>query len=97
MFWVISYDVVNDRRRYRVSRALEGYGKRVQYSVFECELQPERWDRLVKTLKRLINVKEDSIRFYPLNKTEVERRYLLGKGNLDLVKSVIYVDDPYPF
>ena len=35
MFYLICYDVVNDRRRNRVSRLLEGYGLRVQKSVFE--------------------------------------------------------------
>jgi len=38
MLWVVCYDVVDDRRRYRIMKTMTGYGDRVQYSVFECEL-----------------------------------------------------------
>ncbi|NJK64957.1 MAG: CRISPR-associated endonuclease Cas2, partial [Synechococcaceae cyanobacterium SM2_3_1] len=34
--YVIAYDISCDRRRRKVSEVLEGYGKRAQYSVFEC-------------------------------------------------------------
>jgi CRISPR-associated protein Cas2 len=97
MFWVISYDIVDDRRRYRVRRALEGYGRRVQYSVFECELEPDRWEKLVKTLTKLIHEKEDNVRFYPLNKAEKERRHLLGTGEIQDVRPYYYVDEKFPF
>ena len=45
MFYLICYDVVNDRRN-RVSRLLEGYGLRVQKSVFECVLTPDQYGLL---------------------------------------------------
>jgi len=32
------YDIPSDKRRKKVSDLLEGYGQRVQYSVFECVL-----------------------------------------------------------
>ena len=38
MVWVICYDVVEDKRRNQVFKALQGFGQNVQYSVFECEL-----------------------------------------------------------
>lgn len=46
---LVSYDVRNDKRLRRVAKVLEGYGERVQYSVFRChlsqrELQRLRWD-----------------------------------------------------
>ncbi|MBC7317262.1 MAG: CRISPR-associated endonuclease Cas2, partial [Chloroflexi bacterium] len=37
-FYVISYDIPNDRHRLRIAHLLEGYGERVQYSVFEVWL-----------------------------------------------------------
>lgn len=40
MFVVVSYDIKNDKRRRKVMKLMEGYGERVQYSVFECHLQP---------------------------------------------------------
>ncbi len=66
MFYVISYDVSNDKRRRLISKYLESYGIRVQYSVFECELNTTEIGRLLKGLKKSMDKKEDSIRIYPL-------------------------------
>jgi len=43
MLTVIAYDITDDRRRERVSTFLEDYGLRVNYSVFECELEGEEF------------------------------------------------------
>jgi CRISPR-associated protein Cas2 len=82
MFWVISYDVPNDRRRRQVAKILEGYGERVQYSVFECDLDEAKTTRLEIQLLRQIDEKEDDIRFYPLNRADIERARMLGKAEL---------------
>ena len=68
MFYLICYDVVNDRRRNRVSRLLEGYGLRVQKSVFECVLTPDQYELLQRRFqtKRYLDPDEDQIRFYPI-------------------------------
>ena len=52
MRYVVAYDIENDRTRTRVSEVLEGYGPRVQKSVFECELEPADLDRLTSRLRR---------------------------------------------
>jgi CRISPR/Cas system-associated endoribonuclease Cas2 len=39
MLYLISYDVSDDTRRRRVYEALKDFGRRVQYSVFECETE----------------------------------------------------------
>jgi CRISPR-associated protein Cas2 len=38
MIHLISYDIEDDRERLQVSKVLEGFGRRVQKSVFECPL-----------------------------------------------------------
>lgn len=62
---LITYDVRDDRRLRRVARLLEGYGERLQYSVFRChlgtvELQRLRWD-----LTRLM-AEEDDLLIIPV-------------------------------
>jgi CRISPR-associated protein Cas2 len=42
MHFVIAYDIEQDRRRNKVMSALKDYGLRVQYSVFECDLDRAR-------------------------------------------------------
>ena len=51
-FYLISYDISNDKRRLKVMKALEDYGTRVQYSVFECWLRPQD----LKSLKNHDNI-----------------------------------------
>ncbi|MBE2235501.1 MAG: CRISPR-associated endonuclease Cas2, partial [Anaerolinea sp.] len=59
MLIVVSYDVVNDRRRAKVHKMLKNFGTRVQYSVFECQLDAKELKRLQKRLRPLIDLKED--------------------------------------
>lgn len=80
MFVVVSYDITDDRRRRKVMKTLEGFGERVQYSVFECRLEPLDIVRLHGRLKKLILEKEDDVRFYLLCEACVERVITLGKA-----------------
>ncbi|MBD2292409.1 CRISPR-associated endonuclease Cas2 [Anabaena sphaerica FACHB-251] len=57
-----------DKRRKKVADLLEGYGQRVQYSVFECILNQNKYKELKKRLHQQVNLTEDSVRFYPLTK-----------------------------
>jgi len=71
MFVVVSYDVANvdgagARRLRRVARACLDYGQMVQYSVFECILDPAQWAVLRQRLIDEIDLEEDSLRFYYL-------------------------------
>jgi len=71
MFVLVSYDVALDdetgaRRLRRVARACKDFGQRVQYSVFECIVDPAQWAVLKQRLIREINEEKDSLRFYYL-------------------------------
>lgn len=79
--WVlVSYDVVEDKRRAQIMKTLAGYGQRVQYSVFECELRPGDLDSLKARLKLLLNPDEDDVRIYQLCETCLGKVVTLGKG-----------------
>ncbi len=67
MFYLVCYDIVNNRRRTKVSNLLQGYGLRVQKSVFECVLSPDQYKTVQKRLHKLIKEQEDQIRFYPMS------------------------------
>lgn len=66
MLHVICYDIADDRRRVRVARELEGWGRRVQDSVFECHFDPLDLALLKATLAPLIDPVEDRVRYYAL-------------------------------
>lgn len=76
-FLIVSYDISSNRRRYKIMKALEGFGTRVQYSVFECSLKPRQVEDLRKKVMKLI-APEDSIRLYFISADDVKRIERLG-------------------
>ena len=67
MLYLITYDISCNKRRKKVSDLLEGYGQRVQYSVFECELTAEQYQELRQRLRQRVQQDGDSVRVYPLS------------------------------
>lgn len=71
MMIVVTYDVSTEtsagRARLRkVAKQCQNYGLRVQNSVFECILDASQFVTFKNSLLKLINEKEDSLRFYRL-------------------------------
>ncbi|MBM4305723.1 MAG: CRISPR-associated endonuclease Cas2 [Deltaproteobacteria bacterium] len=71
MLVLVSYDVSTadregPKRLNKVAKACRNYGQRVQYSVFECILDPAQWAYLKQRLIDLIDQDVDSLRFYYL-------------------------------
>lgn len=66
MFVVVSYDIVDDKRRAKIANILKDYGRRVQYSVFECELSEKVLKEMAKELLKYVQLEEDSVRLYRL-------------------------------
>lgn len=66
MFYIVSYDIPNDRKRARVAKTMLDFGTRVQYSVFECILNDDKLlEKMTERLRGLIS-DEDSVRIYAL-------------------------------
>ena len=71
MLVLVTYDVSlvqpgGTRRLRRVAKACRDYGQRVQFSVFEIEVDPGQWTALKARLERLIDPAQDSLRYYYL-------------------------------
>lgn len=64
--YLVSYDIGNPKRLRKVARTLEGFGVRLQYSVFECPLDDMRLARLKAELQDLLNHDEDQVLFVSL-------------------------------
>ncbi len=78
MLVLVTYDVstveaAGRRRLRRVAQACEDYGVRVQKSVFECRIAEKQWVRLRDRLLTEYKPEEDSLRFYFLDETAVQR------------------------
>jgi len=71
MLVLVSYDVntqnADGRRRLRnIARICQNWGQRVQFSVFECILDPAEWAGLRNRLVTTMDLEKDSLRFYYL-------------------------------
>ncbi len=66
MRYVICYDIPCDKRRRRIADCLEGYGDRIQGSVFEAVLDTDLFDICMEELDDLQKPTEDSIVAYRL-------------------------------
>ena len=90
MLVLVTYDVntmdPGGKKRLRhVARACEDYGQRVQFSVFEIELDPAQWTRLKARLERIIRPEVDSLRYYYLGSNWSRRVEHVGaKPAMDL-------------
>ena len=96
MLMLIAYDVNTEtsagkRRLRRVARACLDHGQRVQYSVFECELEPAQWVALRARLVTEIDPSHDSLRFYRLGADGRRRVEHVG------AKPVLDLDGPLVF
>jgi CRISPR-associated protein Cas2 len=83
MNYLIAYDMPNNKKRKKLGELLEKYGTRVNYSVFECEINKTKLKNLLKLLEeeKLIDKKTDSIRFYHLCQNCIPKSFELCKGD----------------
>ena len=78
---LISYDISNTKIRTKLAKTLQGFGDRVQKSVFEApNLDEIQRERLYSRLKEVKLKKHDSIRVYELCDGCRKRIVLFGIG-----------------
>ena len=78
MLVLVTYDVSTTdaggaRRLRRVAKACRDFGQRVQFSVFEIEVDPAQWTLLKARLESVINPERDSLRYYYLGANWMRR------------------------
>jgi CRISPR-associated protein Cas2 len=82
MLYTISYDIPDDKRRLKIAKILLDYGPRVQYSVFEAELDEKALDRLRQRILAQVDQTEDSVRIYPHCAFCVTKIEIIGQGTV---------------
>lgn len=93
MFVLVTYDVstitpAGQRRLRQVAKTCQDYGQRVQFSVFELDVEPAHWVDCRERLKAIIDPETDSLRFYFLGSNWHSRVEHVG------AKDVQKPDDP---
>lgn len=66
MLLIVSYDIVDTKRRTKLAKKLCDFGVRVQYSVFECDLDNEQLADMIEKALKIIDQEKDSLRIYKI-------------------------------
>ena len=82
MFFLVCFDIVENKARYRAVKILQDYGYRVQKSVFECPgMTEEKYLKMKHRLEDCIDNTQDTVRYYFLCRGCVQRIEYSGVGN----------------
>lgn len=105
MMILVTYDIataINDnnnssdtnhsaKRLRHIAKHCLNYGQRVQYSVFEIEVNPAEWTMLKAKLEDIIDPSVDSLRYYYLGKNWQRKVEHIGaKPVLDLNDMLLF-------
>jgi CRISPR-associated protein Cas2 len=79
-FYLLAYDMSDDKRRAKIAKLMESLGERVQGSVFEAYLNAAELQKIVKKSEKIMKMEEDSLRVYFLCEACRPKLQLLGQG-----------------
>ena len=68
--YLVSYDIADDKRLKQVFKVCKNYGNHLQYSVFECDLNPAEKVQLERQLDEIIHHDKDQVLFVSLGPAE---------------------------
>ena len=74
--YLVAYDIRDDRRLRSIAGCVEGYGTRIQYSVFVCDLSDQEKVLMRRDIESLMKVTEDSVMVIDLGHAGDSNRFL---------------------
>ena len=91
MFYIVSYDIPDNRRRTRVAKTMLDFGQRVQYSVFECIINDDKLlEKMTAKLGKIVT-EEDSVRIYALCRKCEKVVKVLGSGRVSVKDEEVFI------
>ncbi len=90
--YLVTYDITSNKIRNKIAKCLSGYGNRVQYSVFECEIHPKKFKQLYRELlKRMEKSEEGNIRIYYIDEFSRSNMLVIGDKSERMEKDVLFI------
>lgn len=74
--YLVAYDIREDRRLRNIAACMEGYGERIQYSVFICDLSEQEAVLLRGDIEVRMKPSEDSVMIIDLGRAGDSTRFL---------------------
>ena len=91
MLRLVAYDIADPKRLHHVAAICEDFGVRVQYSLFECWLEEDDFERLWERLQTAFKPDEDRLVAYALDASAVRRRLKAGSTMILTEKTSCYL------
>ncbi|MHC1588001.1 MAG: CRISPR-associated endonuclease Cas2 [Candidatus Syntropharchaeia archaeon] len=79
---MVSYDIIDDRKRAKLAEVVLDYGKRVQKSVFECHVSEREFLEMKERIEKIIDMEVDSVRYYFLCQRCIGQIQISGSGTI---------------
>ena len=80
---LVIYDIVDNKKRYKMVKCLERYGVRVQKSAFEAFLTKKKFESMSQKASKLIDKEVDSLRIYLLADHTSVRSWGIGDNHYE--------------
>ncbi len=74
--YLVAYDIRDDRRLRLIAGCMEGYGTRIQYSVFVCDLSGRELFMMRGDIETRMKMSEDSVMIIDLGAADDQSRFL---------------------
>ena len=74
--YLVAYDIREDRRLRSIAGCMEGYGTRIQYSVFVCDLSDREKVIMRGDIEGIMKTSEDSVMVIDLGQAGDSSRFL---------------------
>jgi len=84
--YIVTYDIADPKRLRLVFKICKDYGAHLQFSVFECDLNPREKIEMERKLSQTINNAEDQLLFILIGPTETRGERLISALGLPYIK-----------
>lgn len=82
--YLVAYDIRDDKRLRQVAGCMEGFGERIQYSVFVCDLSEHEFVDMRVEVEARMKQSEDSVMVIDLGHPDDVSRFLFLGQHDDL-------------
>lgn len=80
MFVLVAYDIAEPRRLQRIAKIMEDYGDRVQYSIFEMDVDQATFREMRQRTEKVLDEEQDGVKYFFLCERCAGRLDVVGRG-----------------
>jgi len=91
VFYIVAYDITDSKRRVKLYKLLKGYGIKNQFSLFECHLDKNKYEKMLNGIKNIIDENKDNVKIYYLCNDCFKKIVAIGHSTITRDKNIIII------